>query len=311
MFLRNEVSFGMNIENSLGGIGQGTLEGWRWTVLSGLEGDLVSPVSVLGGTVAATATSVRDGSTRAVLIQSDGGSTVFESETSIVAGAPMTFVVGMVGFGKGGFRLNAQGHRTELDLPQGANRLDIDCVNYAGLVGGSVEVQDYECAALWASDGVEVMPIYKRVTAINENGAAIGQGRDGHPVRLDSGHVFGSPGSAVAISPNGDALVNTSGALSVWRSDGGVEAVPIHGYSRVSAIGWSDSGLILGFGVSQMGAIQHWLYDPRIGLNVLTGQELAPGVVVREVSAIGSNGSVAGQVATATGPRLFRLDPPS
>lgn len=305
------MSFGMNIERSWNGIGQGALEGWSWSVPLGLTGELVAPVAVVGDTIAATATSLRDGSARAVLVSGDAVTIELETGTYVAAGAPGTYVVGMVGFGKGGFRLTIEGGRHILPLPAGAESMDIDCVNGSGMVGGSAEIRGIECAAVWYPDGVDVMPEFKRVTAIGESGAIMAISRNGHPAHVAKGSTFATPGCAISVNGVGDALVNAGGSISVWRESGGIEAVPIRGYDRATAIGWSASGTILGFGVAKTGLVQHWLYDPRLGLTVLSGQEIHPGLTIKEVSAIGSSGTLAGTAVTQTGRFLVRLDPPT
>ena len=289
------------------GMGTGALHDYRWALSVGISDYMISPIAVYGETIAATATSVRDGAARAVLIDGDEIIRELESGTYVVAGAPGSLVVGLVGFGRGAFRLSLVGDRKDLIVPKGAACVDIDCVNSVGDVGGSIEVRGQECAVIWRGGEGEVMPELRRVTAIGEDGIAFGQDRDGSPVRLSDSAVFGGRGLVLAVNTAGDALVNSEGSVLIWKADGGVEALAIRGYVRISALGWAASGVVLGFGVTEGGAVQHWLFDQRLGLRVLTDQVLDGGLVLKDVGAIGAAGELAGTAVDGTDRYLVRL----
>lgn len=289
------------------GMGTGALHDFRWAVSVGIPDYIISPVAIYGSLIAATATSVRDGVAHAVLVENDEIFRELEGGTYVVAGAPNSVVVGLVGYGHGAFKLKLDGDRFELAVPKGATTVDIDCVNSVGDVGGSITVRGEECAVVWRSGECDVLPRLRRITALSESGLAYGQDHDGSPVRLFDGETFGGRGTVVGVNELGDALVNSADSILIWKADGGVEAVAIRGYVRISALGWSNIGTILGFGITSGGVVQHWLFDQKIGLRVLTDQVLEGDLVIKDVGAIGAEGELAGTASNGTERFLVRL----
>jgi|GEM_PF-7129425 len=297
----------MQLNRPTSGTCSGTLHDFHWEIIESGSAALISPVGLVDDRVFCTTISPLDGNARAAILSVSTEQIELEPYNFLVASAREKWAAGIEGFGQSGFILSVDGERINLALPAGATSIDIDCVNSDGVVGGSIEVRGEECGAVWREGRIELFPAIRSVTAMNDSGELFGSLHSGGAVRISGMSEYGLTGRVVAVSREGDALVSSSNEISIWKANGGVEAVAIRGYERVSALGWSDTGVILGFGMSSRGHVEHWLFDPRLGLRVLTNQELSAGLRLREVAAIGKNGELAGTAVSGSSRYLVRL----
>jgi hypothetical protein len=298
----------MQLDRPISGVCSGSLHDFRWEIVEVASSALASPVGVIQNQVLCTLISSLDGNARAAILSNDRDLIELEVGTYLVGAARDQWAVGIEGFGKAAFLLSVDGVRSELVVPDGVSSVDIDCVNSSGVVGGSVEIRGEECGAVWRNSEFIVYPEVRTVSAIGEMGELFGNTHTGVAVRMDGMFEFAHPGRIVAVNLNGDALVSSLREISIWRSNGGIEAVAIRGYERLTALGWSDSGVILGFGMNSAGKVEHWIFDQQFGLRVLTHQALGDdGLILREVGAIGKNGELAGTAIDGTSRYLVRL----
>lgn len=297
----------MQLNRNASGVCSGLLQDFRWEILEENSGSLSSPIGVIGSQIFCNSTVQSDGQARAIVLCKGQLPVSLGASTYLIACARDNWAAGVVGFGHSAFLLDADGKRIELDTPTGAESIDLDCVNSDGLVGGSIMVRGEECGAIWNRGQCEVIPSIRAITALNDSGDMFGTSRSGVAVRVGSEFEFGGVGRVVAANLAGDALVSSASEISVWRSFGGVEAIGIRGFERISALGWSDAGVILGFGVTKSGFVKHWLFDQKSGVRVLTGQEIDRGLILEVVSAIGKNGELAGLAFSESNRYVVRL----
>ncbi|MFM9874015.1 MAG: hypothetical protein ACKVQS_11190 [Fimbriimonadaceae bacterium] len=297
----------MQLNRTMSGVCSGSLHDFRWEIVENVSGLLSSPVGVIDDQVFCTSVSQFDGIARATVLGSTLGLIELESSSHFVAVAPSKWGAGIAGFGRSSFIFSVEGERINLGVPAGVTSVDIDCVNSFGVVGGSVEVRGEQCGAIWRDGVCEVVPSLRAITAMSDASELFGILPSGAPVRLRDIAEFSGSGRIVAANMEGDALVSSQNEISIWRSTGGVEAVAIRGYERISAIDWSNRGVILGFGVNARGQIEHWLFDSKVGLKVLTNQVLDSDLRLQVVSAIGRDGTMVGIALSESDRHVVRL----
>jgi hypothetical protein len=251
--------------------------------------------------------SSRDGLSSAVLFSSDGQE-VFRLRGGYFVGSDgLDLFVGCGALGRDVFVVDSEGARLDLGEIPGAALVDPEFVTSGGVTGGSAEIRGEEWGVVHRDGQWSVHTSVVRVTAMNDFGIGYGLSLDGMAVSLVDGSRFAEAGVVISVSDCGDGLLNHGGKISIWRHGGGVEAVPIRGYTRATALSWSASGSLLGFGILPNGAVQHWVYDPRVGLSVLTGVILDRELELNLVGAMNRQGDLLG-VGSAGGDRyLVRL----
>lgn len=272
------------------GIGTGGLHEYRWELLAEPEGHRVSVVGVCDMGVLGNAISRRDGVGRGVVLGDE--ERWFDAGQRLVGGAG-GWAVGATGLGSGGFQVFGEGDVFELERPVGASEMDVDGVSESGIAFGSVVIREIEVGAIWRDGGCVVCSDFVRVTGVRRDQELLGRKGDGE---WQIGET--TDGSVVSI---GDAQIQLVGGTGEQREIG------IHGYRRLSVLGIGGQDRILGFGVTDTGLVEHWVFELGLGMTVLTGQALGEGIVIGEMGGIGADGTMVGIAHDGSERMIVRL----
>ncbi|MBA4294250.1 hypothetical protein C0431_14920 [bacterium] len=272
------------------GVGTGGLHEYRWELLAEPEGHRVSVVGVCDMGVLGNAISRRDGIGRGVVLGDE--ERWFEPGERLVGGAG-SWAVGATGFGEGGFQVFGAGDVFELERPAGASEMDVDGVSTSGIAYGSVVIRELEVGAVWRDGQCIVCADFIRVSAVRRDQGYLGRKGEGD---WEVGET--SDGSVVMIRDDGIFLVEGSGEM---------KELGVRGYRRLSVLGVGGRDRILGFGVTESGLVEHWVFELGLGITVLTGQPIGAGVVIGEMGGIGADGTMVGIAQDGSERMIVRL----
>lgn len=272
------------------GVGTGGLHEYRWELLAEPEGHRVSVVGVCDMGVLGNAISRRDGVGRGVVLGDE--ERWFDAGQRLVGGAG-SWAVGATGFGTGGFQVFGAGDVFELERPAGASEMDVDGVSGSGIAFGSVVIREIEVGAIWRDGGCVVCSDFVRVTG----------------VRLDQ-KLLGRKGSGeweIGETTDGTVVLMSDDQVFLRSVSAEQREVGIRGYRRLSVLGIGGKDRILGFGVTDTGLVEHWVFELGLGMTVLTGQTLGGGVVIGEMGGIGADGTMVGIAHDGSERMIVRL----
>ena len=276
------------------GIGEGRIHNYRWILTDVCSDYIFSPTSIHGDFIGGTGIFGKDGNSYGIVITANEICTRVGAGSMITCGGNGGMFAGHYGFGQSGFKILTDGTLIEMINPPNSMGVDIETINSRGVLGGSCNTGSEEFGVVWEERTPETYEQVRSVTFVDDDGNKFGQDHFGQPVRISENIVFGGKGTIISGTRVGDLLINSPSGIVIWHHGGSVEAVPIRGYVRYQAIGWSECKKILGFGVTPSGQIQHWIYDSKIGITVLSGVSLEDGILIKEISAISLTGKLVG-----------------
>lgn len=286
------------------GIGTGGLHEFRWEQFAEPEGFRVSVVGLTEFGIVCNSVSLRDGQNRGLILGE--ASSFMPVDSTFLAGLGR-IACGSKGFGESAFVVDQSGDFLEIPSLDGFEEIDLDQIGLDSRVGGSANVRGVEIGVVHLDGKWTVHPEVSRITGFGLNGEVFGIDHSGCAVELSSGRVCPVRGQGVGLLEDSRVVIQSGFELKIWDGEGAVADLGVRGYVRSSVLGLAQGHLLLGFGVREDGAIEHWLFDLTAGLTVLTGLELENGDYLAEIVAIGEAGDLAGISVGKSGRSIVRL----